>query len=168
MRHAVRTTRFSRFFLNSFLRFEVFAGACVVASCCLRFFCQVSTLASISIRSDDSGTFQRPRGPTSGPRLSSSPRRRPSADPCASAHWCACAGHAPQVRRWRIPRSIESISRRMFIWTSFAGDPLDAALGFDRLAKTVDLFLGQIFHPSWCDPRSAFAQSDFARGCPMP
>ena len=38
------TTRFSRFFLNSFLRFDVFAGACV-GVCCL-FFCQVSTLAS--------------------------------------------------------------------------------------------------------------------------
>src|ERR1700730_5188890 len=42
------TTRFSRFFLNSFLRFDVaFPGACVVASCCCGSFAKsVPTLQS--------------------------------------------------------------------------------------------------------------------------
>src|ERR1700732_685047 len=40
------TTRFSRFFLNSFLRFDVFAGACVAASCCCGSFAKsVSSLS---------------------------------------------------------------------------------------------------------------------------
>src|SRR5690242_17480922 len=95
------TTRRSRFFLNSFLRFAAagFAGAApsgVVAAAFGSFATIHSVLSTANFASTKSGS--RAAALHTSPscqRSSSWLRRRRDADPCACARWCACAGREP-------------------------------------------------------------------------
>src|SRR5450755_428658 len=87
------TTRFSRFLRNSFLRFEALAAAAAGAppGAAAASFGSFATLVSLlKFRA----VLQILPALTCEPR-SSSLQPRPSADPFACAHWCACAAREP-------------------------------------------------------------------------
>src|ERR1019366_3264096 len=138
------TTRFSRFFLNSFLRFDVFAGACVAASCCGSF---AKSVPSIQTRRSP-WIIPLPAGPLlpGGDFLFRGDRALPR----------ALARARIGVRALAVNRKIAAMAHPA-IALDFDQPPdvhldllaeiaLDAALGFDRLAQTVNLFLGQVLH----------------------
>src|SRR6202790_2293143 len=85
------TTRFSRFFLNSFFFFVDFAGACTAASCCGSF---AKSVPSLEIYRFLRIWFCLLQNFTCARQPSSLPRRHPSAVLCVCAHSCACAGRA--------------------------------------------------------------------------
>src|ERR1700733_5689509 len=80
------TTRFSRFFLNSFLRLADFVAAAAAPVCSCGSF---ATVHPVRFPGGSPGRYI-----ISESRFSSRPRR-PSAGPCACAHWCACVVRAP-------------------------------------------------------------------------
>src|SRR5579863_9079651 len=80
------TTRFSRFFLNSFLRLADLVAAAAAPVCSCGSF---ATFHPIRFPGESPGRFF-----TCESRSSSRPRR-PCAGPCGYAHWCACVVRAP-------------------------------------------------------------------------
>src|SRR6266436_9250426 len=88
------TTRRSRFFLNSFLRFVAAAGfpGAPVSGVAPAAFGSFGTFHSDRSMLQIFATVK--ASPSCRPSSSSLPRRR-GVDPCGCARWCACAGRAP-------------------------------------------------------------------------